>query len=174
MWVLLPISLGLPLKKTELEVVSRSPNETREIGRLLGEQAQPGQVFLLLGDLGAGKTCLTQGILWGLGAEDFARSPTFVMVAEHAYRLHVYHVDLYRLDRPLEVSEIGLDEYLGSDGLCIVEWADRAPDLLSTGFLQIRLSTVSEERRRIRFVDPIGDYNGLIEAVGAARYRAEE
>ncbi len=170
MSVLLPVVQSSHLKDSLLEVTSRSPDETREIGRVLGQYAQPGHVFLLLGDLGAGKTCLTQGVLWGLGGEEFARSPTFVMVAEHDLRLRVYHIDLYRLDDPLEGVEIGLDEYIGGDGLCIVEWADRVPELLSTESLQIWISTVAEEERRIRFVDLSGEYGEILEVVDDGSY----
>ena len=80
-----------------LELISRSPEQTRQLGRRLGEIASPGDVALLVGSLGAGKTCLTQGIAWGLGVMDYTASPSFVLMREYKGRLPLYHVDLYRL-----------------------------------------------------------------------------
>ena len=111
-----------------LTLSSYGPEETQAIGRILGRSAEPGDVFLLVGDLGAGKTCLTQGILFGLGSEEFARSPTFVLVSQYPGRLTMYHMDLYRLDTFAEVLDLGLDEYLFGDGVSVVEWADKAAE----------------------------------------------
>ena len=71
--------------------------QTQALGKVLGSNANPGDVFLLSGDLGAGKTCLTQGILWGLGSEEYVRSPTFVLISKYTARIDLYHMDLYNL-----------------------------------------------------------------------------
>ena len=115
------------LHDSHVEVVTHTAGETQDVGRALGSHAEPGHVYLLFGELGAGKTCLTQGILWGLGGDEFARSPTFVLVSEYTGRIPLYHVDLYRLDSETEVVDLGLDEYLFGDGACAVEWADSMP-----------------------------------------------
>ena len=132
-----------------LAVTTHSTDETQELGTLLGTSAQPGDVYLLLGTLGAGKTCLTQGILHGLGSDELARSPTFVLIAEHRARLTLYHMDLYRLDSAFEIADLGLDEYLYGDGLCVVEWADKALDQFPIDHLRVEIEVVSDTERRI-------------------------
>ena len=96
----------------QLELVSHSPEETQQLGRRIGRLVRPGDVFLLVGDLGSGKTCLTQGIAWGLGIEEYTMSPSFVIMRELYGRLPLYHIDLYRLDRIEESLDLGLDDYL--------------------------------------------------------------
>ena len=81
--------------------------------------------MLLEGELGSGKTCLTQGILWGLGGTEYARSPTFVLMAQYAARLTLYHVDLYRVESVAEAADLGLDEVVSGEGVTVIEWADR-------------------------------------------------
>ena len=112
-----------------LRIKSRSAEETREIGRVIGEQARPGDVYLLTGPLGAGKTCLSQGIGRGLEVQEDLRSPTFVLMTRRQGRLTLHHLDLYRIDDPLEVWDLGIDEQLFDQGVCVVEWADKAADL---------------------------------------------
>ena len=90
-----------------ISISTSSPEQTQSAGRILGAHARAGDVFLLTGELGAGKTCLTQGILWGLGGEEYARSPTFVLICEYYARLTLYHMDLYRLDSIDEVVDPG-------------------------------------------------------------------
>ena len=89
-----------------IRIVSGAPEHTQAIGRALGRSAEAGDVFLLVGGLGAGKTCLTQGILWGLGVDEYARSPTFVLMSQYSGRLTLYHVDLYRLDSIEEIEDL--------------------------------------------------------------------
>ena len=113
----------------KLHFQTSTPEETQALGRILGEQAKPGDVFLLTGPLGAGKTCFTQGIAWGLGVAEYARSPTFVIMTRYRGRLTLYHFDLYRINDPLEAWDLGLDEQLFGDGACVVEWADQAEEV---------------------------------------------
>ena len=118
-----------PAASSSLSLLSHGPEATQEIGRLLGQGAGPGDVFLLTGPLGAGKTCLTQGIAWGLGVEGYARSPTFVLVTRYKGRLTLHHIDLFRVDDPREAWDLGMEEYLSGGGVCVVEWADRAAEI---------------------------------------------
>lgn len=109
---------------------TNDPDETRHLGKIIGNHAQAGDVFLLNGPLGAGKTSLTQGIAEGLGIEEYIRSPTFVLMTRHKGRLTLHHIDLYRIGGPDEAWELGLVEQTSGDGasggsICVVEWAER-------------------------------------------------
>ena len=133
-----------------MKLLTRSPEETQALGEALGKAAQPGDLILLWGDLGAGKTCLVQGIARGLGVRDSVRSPTFVIVTHHPGRLMLYHIDLYRLDNPLEVLDLGLDEYIEGGGVCVVEWADKAMPLFPREHLVVELRHAGEQERQIQ------------------------
>ncbi|MGD9117808.1 MAG: tRNA (adenosine(37)-N6)-threonylcarbamoyltransferase complex ATPase subunit type 1 TsaE [Dehalococcoidia bacterium] len=132
-----------------LELTTRSPEETQELGRRLGEIARPGDVVLLVGKLGAGKTCLTQGIAWGLSIDEYAASPSFVLVRELYGRLPLYHIDFYRLENLEEIAELGLDEYFYGRGVTVVEWAEKALGLLPPEHLLIKMEYVAETERRL-------------------------
>ena len=106
-----------------------TPEETQEVGHALGACAKAGDIFLLTGPLGAGKTCLSQGIARGLGVPENLRSPTFVLMTRHQGRLVLHHLDLYRINDPWEAWDLGLDEQLMGDDVCVVEWADKAVEL---------------------------------------------
>ncbi len=144
---------------------STSVEYTRELGRVMGASAKPGDVFLLCGGLGAGKTMLTQGILWGLGSEEFARSPTFVLVNEYHARLTVYHMDLYRLDSFDDLDGLGLDDYLFGDGLCVIEWADKAEGYFPTDHVDVSISAVSDTERIFSVSSSADERSQLIQAV---------
>ena len=108
-----------------------SPEETLEIGKLLGENAAPGEVYALIGDLGAGKTVFTKGFAQGLGIEEPVNSPTFTILQIYEEgRIPLYHFDVYRIEEPEEMEEVGFDEYIDGDGVCLIEWAGRIGDLL--------------------------------------------
>lgn len=124
-----------------------SVDATRELGRAIGSNVRSGDILLLTGGLGAGKTTLTQGILWGLGSEEYARSPTFVLVNEYDARVPVYHMDLYRLDSFEEIDGLGLDDYLFGEGLCVIEWADKAQGYFPVDHMDISIETVSDSSR---------------------------
>lgn len=131
-----------------LHFQTSSPEETQALGRLLGEHAQPGDVFLLCGPLGAGKTCLTQGIAWGLGVVEYARSPTFVIMTRYLGRLTLHHFDLYRINDPLEAWDLGLEEQIFGDGVCVVEWAERAEEVFPPDCLWIDLDYAGDGEGR--------------------------
>ena len=141
---------------------SHSPVETRRIGVALGRHAEAGDVLLLCGDLGAGKTCLTQGIARGLGIQGYVRSPTFVLVSIHHGRLPLYHIDIYRLDHVAEVLDLGLDEYMAGDGVSVIEWADKALEVFPRSSLLVTLDFEGEKERLIR-LEPLGErYERLV------------
>ncbi len=122
-----------------ITITTHSPEETQALGAALGKSAQPGDLLLLCGDLGSGKTCLTQGIARGLEVADNVRSPTFVLATEHAGRLPLYHIDLYRLYDIREVDDLGLDDYIEGEGVCVVEWADKAMPFFPGDHLLVEL-----------------------------------
>ncbi|GAI71325.1 unnamed protein product [marine sediment metagenome] len=130
-----------------LELISHSPEQTQRLGIHIGELALAGDIFLLVGNLGAGKTCLTQGIAWGLGINEYTLSPSFVIVRELHGRLPLYHIDLYRLDHIEEVEELGLDNYLYGKGVCVIEWAEKGLSVLPAEHLMIQIGYLSDTER---------------------------
>jgi len=155
---------GNTLGMKSLKLNSHSPEQTQLLGSYLGELAQKGDAFLLVGDLGTGKTCLIQGIAHGLGIKEYAFSPSFVIVRQYHGRLPLYHVDLYRLDHVEEIADLGLDEYLYSGGVCVIEWAEKGLQLLPQNNLLIKLNYVSKcETQRTIYLKSKGErYLGLI------------
>lgn len=133
-----------------IELVSHSDRETHRIGARLGAACQPGDLILLEGGLGAGKTALAQGIGQGLGVSTTINSPTFTLVKEYRGRLPFYHFDLYRLEDVDAVIELGIEDYLTGDGVCVVEWAERAAPLWPDEGLRIRFSVTGPHARRLR------------------------
>jgi tRNA threonylcarbamoyladenosine biosynthesis protein TsaE len=136
----------------EREFISRSPEETIALGERLSRGLRPGDCLALVGELGAGKTTLIKGIARGLGiSEDEVISPTFMLIREHrGGRLPLYHVDAYRISRPEELQEIGLEEYLLSDeGITVIEWADRVRKIIPPGCIWIKIEIISPDGRRI-------------------------
>ena len=120
---------------------SSSAQATFEFGEKLGRSAVPGQVICLDGDLGTGKTVLTKGIASGLGITEPVVSPTFTIVQIYEQgRLPLYHFDVYRIDAPDEMEEIGYREYFYGSGLTIIEWSELIADILPENALRIRLS----------------------------------
>ena len=116
-----------------------SASDTQKVGEIIGASAQPGDIYLLTGPLGAGKTCLSQGIARGLGVPENLRSPTFVLMTKHQGRLVLHHLDLYRINDPWEAWDLGLDEQLLGEGVCVVEWADKAEEIFPPGSCWIEL-----------------------------------
>ena len=146
-------------------VTTESPEQTQAVGRVIGEHARAGDVFLLSGELGAGKTCLTQGILWGMGGEEYARSPTFVLICEYPARLTLYHMDLYRLDNIDEIVDLGLEDYFLGDGVCVVEWAEKGLAAFVGEHLLISIVDVGSESRRMTFSAKTSRYSQTLGAL---------
>ena len=143
--------------------ISRSPEETQKLGVFLGGLAQPGDIFLLSGNLGTGKTCLTQGIAWGLGSREYALSPTFVLVREIKGRLPLYHIDLYRLDNIAEIADLGLDDYLYGNGISVIEWAEKGFSVLPAEHLRVKIEYLSDTERSFEFIPRGKRYEKLLD-----------
>ena len=125
--------------------------DTRALGHRIAEAAEPGDVVALIGDLGTGKTALTKYIAEGLGIKGDISSPTFTIVKEYrSGRLPLYHFDVYRLGSGDELIDIGAEEMLDGDGLCVIEWADIVADVLPEDALAIRLDYGENEGERIK------------------------
>lgn len=133
-------------------VDSLSAEQTQGLGELLGRLLAAPAVVLLNGELGAGKTCLVQGLARGLGVgpEEPVTSPSFTLLNVYAGRCPLYHFDLYRLSQEEDLLDLGFDEYLQADGVTVVEWAERIAGL-PAGDLMLRLSHAGEDRRQIDF-----------------------
>lgn len=135
-------------------IESAGDDETVALGRRIGRAAGPGDVVAMAGELGSGKTRLAKGMAEGLGAaaaHDVA-SPTFVLCREYADgRIPFYHLDAYRLRGAADLEAIGADDILGGDGLAALEWADRAPAILPSDHLAVRLEVTGEHTRRLTF-----------------------
>ena len=120
--------------------------ETEKFGIFLGENLKPGDVVCLNGDLGAGKTTLTKSIAKGLGIDDYVTSPTFTIVNEYYGKTDLYHIDTYRLDDKIDVDYLGFDEYFYSDGVTIVEWAEKIRDALPEEYMEINIKSHDNKR----------------------------
>lgn len=117
------------MSKTVYE--TSDPQETFSIGRKLAERAQAGEIFCLDGDLGTGKTVFAQGFAAGLGVTELVNSPTFTILCEYETgRLPLYHFDVYRIEEPQELEEVGYEEYFFGQGICLVEWASLVEELI--------------------------------------------
>ena len=117
-----------------------SAEETFELGRQIGQQAKAGEVYTLTGDLGVGKTVLTQGVAAGLDIEEPVNSPTFTIVQIYdAGRLPFYHFDVYRIGDVEEMDEIGYEDYFYGDGICLIEWANLIEEILPPACRQITI-----------------------------------
>ena len=125
--------------------------DTLAFGRLLGHAAEPGDVICLDGDLGAGKTTLTQAIAQGLEvpADEYVTSPSFAILHEYQGRIPLYHMDFYRLTDAADIQGLGLDEYLFLSGLAVLEWCERAGDLVPATRLKITMTTLPDESRML-------------------------
>jgi tRNA threonylcarbamoyladenosine biosynthesis protein TsaE len=140
-----------------LELKTRSPEETLRLGEVFGSLLPPGALIALTGELGAGKTVFTKGLARGLGIGDEREvtSPSFVLVNEYQGRVPIYHLDLYRLPEPAgaeEVEELGWTEFLGGPGVTIVEWAERAAELLPQDRIDLDIRWAGFAERIFYFV----------------------
>jgi len=130
---------------------THSAVETRSLGHALGRLLEPGDFLALSGGLGSGKTVLIQGVVRGLGYEGPVVSPSFVIVSEYTGRLPVLHVDLYRIEDPQSLAELGLREIFWNDGVTLVEWADRATSFLPPKRLDVALAIAGPSSRDLVF-----------------------
>jgi tRNA threonylcarbamoyladenosine biosynthesis protein TsaE len=158
------------------EIATRSPAETAAVGKALAGYLQDGDLVLLHGDLGAGKTTLAKGIASALGVGDVVSSPSFALINEYNTGLkasvsRLFHLDLYRLRDEGDLASIGFDDLvMSADGVVLVEWPERAATMLPERFLLIELETVGSDSRRLRFA-PGPDKHDWLERLELLRSR---
>ena len=139
-----------------MEIKTHSEKETFELGKRIANAVNPGTVILFYGDLGAGKTVMTKGIAAGLGITEMITSPTFTIMQEYeGGRMPLYHLDVYRIEDPDEMEEVGLNEYIYGNGLTVIEWAEQIEDILPEDAIKITIERKVEnpedpEERDIR------------------------
>ena len=134
----------------DFRFISNSLEETISFGKKIGEILRPGDIIALSGELGSGKTWFTKGIALGLGIPSEAvTSPSFTLVNEYEGKFKFFHIDAYRLKDKSDFLSAGLDEYFYKDGIAVMEWADRWPEILPENTIKIRLDIVNEKRRKI-------------------------
>ncbi|HLG74936.1 MAG TPA: tRNA (adenosine(37)-N6)-threonylcarbamoyltransferase complex ATPase subunit type 1 TsaE [Ktedonobacteraceae bacterium] len=160
----------------ELDIISHSAAQTSRLGMRLGELLHGGELLLLAGQLGTGKTTFTQGLAQGMNITDVVNSPTFTLLKEYAgwtppaaersqkaaHGLALYHFDLYRLDEPEEIIELGFEDYFYGSGVSVVEWADKANDLWPARRLSIFFKALNETKRGLLFVATGAHYCELL------------
>jgi tRNA threonylcarbamoyladenosine biosynthesis protein TsaE len=147
-----------------MALISNSEKETQLLGKRLASFLKPGDIIALRGDLGSGKTTFTKGIAVGLGVKNsqYVSSPSFVIVREHAAICRLYHIDLYRLDNIEDIEYIGIQEYLDSDGVTVIEWAEKLGPLTKREYISITIKTLSPKKRRLN-IKPYGKrYSNII------------
>ena len=145
-----------------IKSTTKSANETLELGKKLGTKLISGDLLLLFGDLGAGKTCLTQGICLGVGLDSgtYIRSPTFTLINEYPANTPIFHIDLYRLENKADISNLGLEEIIYSKAITIIEWSEKLkleknPNDFMFGIqerLEIHISSKNETTREFNFL----------------------
>jgi tRNA threonylcarbamoyladenosine biosynthesis protein TsaE len=143
----------MSISKRRKVVITRSAADTQRFGQKLAKQLKPGDLVCFSGGLGAGKTCLIQGIARGLQVKDYVNSPTFKIINEYQGRMPVYHFDLYRLEGLTALSGLGYEEYFYGQGVSLVEWSEKITSFLPKLYLQIELRSIDEHTRKIILTD---------------------
>ena len=148
--------------KDSMNVITHSAAETRELGTRLAGELKAGDVILLEGELGAGKSELARGIAKGLGVTETVTSPSFTILNVYeSGKIPLYHFDWYRLESAEELFELGMDEYLGGDGIALVEWPEICPEAVPEDYLRIRIEATGENERRL-CAEPAGRFRQII------------
>jgi tRNA threonylcarbamoyladenosine biosynthesis protein TsaE len=166
-------------RRPALDLISHSPDQTRRFGYHLGRLARPGDVILLHGQIGVGKTALAQGIARGLGVEGYVQSPTFTLASEHTghtadgKRATLYHLDLYRLEEAGELASFGYEEYFDEPaGIVVIEWPERLAEEVPEEHLLISLEHLADTKRRLAFLPQGPRAQEMTEAFRAEVFRA--
>ncbi|MGM0436760.1 MAG: tRNA (adenosine(37)-N6)-threonylcarbamoyltransferase complex ATPase subunit type 1 TsaE [Bacillota bacterium] len=131
--------------------ISNNEYETIKLGKNLGKNAKVGQIILLKGDLGSGKTRFVKGIAGALNLNKEVSSPTYNLINEYPGKIPLYHMDLYRLDNEMDLLNIGFEDYLYRDGIVVIEWPELAYSLLPEDFLLITFEIISDNTRKLKF-----------------------
>ncbi|MBA7563279.1 tRNA (adenosine(37)-N6)-threonylcarbamoyltransferase complex ATPase subunit type 1 TsaE [Candidatus Atribacteria bacterium 1244-E10-H5-B2] len=146
-----------------LTIITKSPEETKNLGKEVSKLTKPGDLLAFYGELGAGKTCFIQGISQGLKVKDYVTSPSFTIINEYQGKIPIYHFDLFRLDNAEEILELGYKEYFYGEGLTVIEWAEKIEQLLPKEHLEIKIKFKDHHQRTISFI-PQGDrFNKFLE-----------
>ncbi len=132
-------------------VTTNSPQETIDLGSRIASYLKPGDIIYLFGELGSGKTVLVKGICYGLGVEEIVTSSSFVIATEYTGRMRVSHIDLYRLNRG-DIAKLPIEEYIFSDGVTIIEWADRIDGERKSG-IDINITILNTRKRELNIED---------------------
>lgn len=146
-----------------LDFISHSEAQTRRLGARLGQLLEGGEIIALQGDLGAGKTRWVQGVGHGLQVSQYVTSPTYTLVNEYPGRLTLYHIDLYRITQAAEALAFGLEDYVYGEGVCLIEWAERAVEVLPPDRLWITFHYLDDSKRRITMQAAGDGYQRLLE-----------
>jgi len=135
----------------QIRKISHSEEETQALARDFAQDLRPGDILLFEGDLGAGKTSFIQGLALGLGVPEtvMTHSPTFTLVNQYPGRVKLVHIDLYRIDHPQQLLELGIEEFMEGDCVLAVEWASKAPDYWPTGAIRVALKSLGSHSREI-------------------------
>ncbi|MEY2448541.1 MAG: tRNA threonylcarbamoyladenosine biosynthesis protein TsaE [Acidimicrobiaceae bacterium] len=153
-----------------LTATTKAVDHTQDLGAAIAELARPGDILLLAGELGAGKTALVQGFGRGLGITERITSPTFMLARQHVGgRLTLHHLDVYRLEQMQEVFDLGLPEVLDEGGVTIIEWGDAIAPALPADFLEVRMRFGTGDDDRVIEIQPVGpSWNARTRALGQA------
>ena len=138
-----------------MEITVNNLDETQQIGKIIGRCLDRGDVLCLDGDLGVGKTSLTQFIAREFGVDEYITSPTFTIIKEYEGRLPFYHMDVYRLDSADDMHDLGYEEYIYSEGVTVIEWAEKIKEILPEERININIKRV-DDNRRILYIDGRG------------------
>ena len=139
-----------------LIIITKSSEETKNIGKEVGKLTMPGDLLAFYGELGTGKTCFIQGISQELEVKDYVTSPSFTIINEYQGKIPIYHFDLFRLNNEEEILELGYQEYFYGEGLTLIEWAEKIEQLLPKEHLKIVIKFKDRDKRTISFI-PQGD-----------------
>lgn len=139
-----------------MKLISDSREQTLETGRIIGSVLERGDIVALIGELGSGKTCLTQGLAQGLGVAENVPvvSPTFTLINEYPGRLPLVHLDVYRLSGPRDLEDMGYEEYFYGGGVIVIEWAEKVRDVLPDRTLFVTMRYVDENTRELVLEGP--------------------
>lgn len=156
--------------RTAKVIRTASPEETARVGEALGSLLEPGDLLCLSGELGAGKTTFARGVARGLGVAGRVTSPTFILINEYLGRLPLYHMDVYRLDGPAGMEDLGYEEYFYGSGVTLVEWAEKVEEILPGERMDIYLATsaADSDAREITLTPRGSHYCRLVEELMAS------
>ncbi len=154
----------------QIQIITESLEETQLLGQKIGALISAGTVICLTGDLGSGKTSFVQGLAMGLGVSDdyYITSPTYVLINEYPGRHPLFHVDLYRMEDPVDFEDIGLYEILHGKGVVVVEWADKLNKNLLAEYLTIHFEILNDESRKLTISANALEMSALIERIAKA------